>query len=173
MLSFLRKDPLLDYPLLTPDEITSFITEVDAAKKGDSSSIVNSQFWHRVMAEAARRQAILARSLVFATWALVLASAVLAVATVFQLTIRHTAALALVGWYLMVPPLSADKQIDLDAPVPQWEIEESYDSAQECREAKLWHVEHPGSAAPGYGALNQRNGYAQCIATDDPRLKEK
>ena len=79
-----RKDPLLDYPLLTAEEIKSFIVEVEAAKTGDSTSIVNSQFWHRVMAETTRRQALFGRSLVSATWALVLASIVLAVATLFQ-----------------------------------------------------------------------------------------
>jgi len=44
---------------------------------------------------------------------------------------RHAVALALVGWYLMVSPDWGTK----DTPLSQWEIQGSYDTATECREA--------------------------------------
>jgi len=83
-----RKDPLLDYPLLTEDEIKSFKTEIEATQTGETRSIAQSAFWHRAMAESARRQALLARSVGRATWALVLSTIVLAIATVLQV-FRH------------------------------------------------------------------------------------
>jgi hypothetical protein len=35
---------------------------------------------------------------------------------------RHAAALALVGWYLMTPPMYERHHIDADVPVSQWQI---------------------------------------------------
>ena len=45
---------------------------------------------------------------------------------------RHAAALALVGWYLMAPPLYHDHTADLDAPIGSWMILSSYDNASDC-----------------------------------------
>ena len=53
---------------------------------------------------------------------------------------RHVAALALVGWYLMVPPDVFNQRwtIDQDAPLSKWQMNGSFDSAQNCqREAML------------------------------------
>jgi len=47
--------------------------------------------------------------------------------------VRHAAAFALMGWYLMVPP----NQIDFpNAPVSEWEHHASYDTAKECESAR-------------------------------------
>jgi hypothetical protein len=95
---------------------------------------------------------------------------------------RHAAALALVGWYLMLPPLHSaelkplpDKSYLLDwktpnrpPPLATWEIVGSYDSARECAEAMS--TIRRGSSSP---PLPLEWGMALCIATDDPRLKEK
>jgi hypothetical protein len=45
---------------------------------------------------------------------------------------HHTAALALVGWYLMTPPLGPNGSIDPNAPLSRWEEFEGYDSAAAC-----------------------------------------
>src|SRR5258708_29897532 len=50
---------------------------------------------------------------------------------------HHAAALALVGWYLMVPPLGDGLKHNDNAPLRLWKIEESFDTAAECREMKI------------------------------------
>jgi hypothetical protein len=44
-----------------------------------------------------------------------------------------------------------------------WSMEGSYDTARECREAKREETDPVPLAW----------GFAECVATDDPRLKEK
>lgn len=92
--------------------------------------------------------------------------------------LRHIAALALVGWYLMCPPLRFEHpehpsdagKIFLNASLAQWDIQGSYDSADKCESAKVkfqaqqhsWMMPDPVSA--------QRLNMAMCVATGDPRL---
>jgi hypothetical protein len=45
---------------------------------------------------------------------------------------RHAAALALVGWYLMTPPILL-KCPDEGAPLSRWTVEEAFDTARECK----------------------------------------
>jgi hypothetical protein len=45
---------------------------------------------------------------------------------------RHVIALALVGWYLMRPPIVGG-HIDTSAPLNSWRTTGSYDTAIECR----------------------------------------
>jgi hypothetical protein len=45
----------------------------------------------------------------------------------------QTAALALAGWYLMVPPVNANHHPDDAAPISAWKILDSFDKADECR----------------------------------------
>jgi|HubBroStandDraft_4_1064222.scaffolds.fasta_scaffold496349_2 hypothetical protein len=51
---------------------------------------------------------------------------------------RHAAALALVGWYLLLPPINLDSKavLDIDAPFSKWEIYKAFDSAPTVRRAK-------------------------------------
>jgi hypothetical protein len=50
---------------------------------------------------------------------------------------RHAAALALVGWYLMTPPLTGSSGIATQAPLTQWTvIGSSYPSEEKCQQAK-------------------------------------
>jgi len=49
---------------------------------------------------------------------------------------RHAAALALVGWYLMLPLRKGTAILD-DAPIASWKRVDSFDSASECRDATL------------------------------------
>ncbi len=87
---------------------------------------------------------------------------------VLEMNPRHAAAaLALVGWYLMMPPVLKNGERDYRAPLSQWDLQWSYDSAAQCQKASLLRY-----------ALRQENGKvvsgyiwsAKCIATDDPRL---
>ena len=115
------------------------------------------------------------------------------------MNIRHAAALALVGWYLMVPPMEQGalqnpkqkKLIQGTAPLSKWVILHGYDNAQQC-EAVADRGRHEGSGyiykeLNEYGQIDADKSFsgrhneigalqmssAKCIATDDPRLKEK
>ena len=105
---------------------------------------------------------------------------------------RHAAALALVGWYLMTPTVIRPDKVTHTrvydnwwAPISAWTINGSYDSAAECEKKKeKLHVtgaqqlqfarEHFQDDKDGeFLALGDANNRSVCIATDDPRLKEK
>jgi len=88
------------------------------------------------------------------------------------MTLRHAVALALVGWYLMMPT-----PCNLSAPVSRWTVWESYDSAQEREEnrrvlagAARAPLENPADDPKGTG----RRALLKmlCIASDDPRSNE-
>jgi hypothetical protein len=51
------------------------------------------------------------------------------------MSLRHVVALALVGWYLMVPPFSA-KNVFYDRPLSDWQAVENYSTKTECEECK-------------------------------------
>ncbi len=79
--------------------------------------------------------------------------------------LRHAAALALVGWYLMVPPIQNGKAVDV--PISEWSHLDSFDSARECRDAGYRYQDRQKAEnKPLPGAW-------ECIASDDPRLKAK
>ena len=82
----------------------------------------------------------------------------------------HTAALALVGWYLMMPPPSHTLRTLHTADMSQWKIQATYASASECEQARQTH---PSNARPNL--RNARQQYlahrGECIASDDPRLQ--
>ena len=94
---------------------------------------------------------------------------------------RHAAALALVGWYLMVPPpvIHSSVPVNLDAPLSEWGIFSAQDSAAECEQnlvafyklAKTELVANP--ADERYRIRFYQLESSQCIASDDSRLKEK
>lgn len=86
------KDDLLDEPLLSPDELKSYVTDLRALQQGKITGVVGSQFWERATTEMARRQAnaqiSAANSLRRATWALAIFSALLVVVTLLPLALR-------------------------------------------------------------------------------------
>src|SRR5208337_3771793 len=102
---------------------------------------------------------------------------------------RYASALALVGWYLMVPPDSrVPHSVDSAAPIPRWSIITNFESADTCKQAlrELRNKNGKPSKLDFTGRLRrfqQRQGadhelararvdHAACIASDDPRLKE-
>jgi hypothetical protein len=102
------------------------------------------------------------------------------------MNVRHAAALALVGWYLMLPPLPQGKTaIDTSAPIGTWLILSSHDSAEGCEHAKAEALQKYSESTVrkvGVTAPTQTEVYhepivgmhaplfATCIGTDDPRL---
>jgi hypothetical protein len=108
--------------------------------------------------------------------------------------LRYSAALALVGWHLMLPPTYGvpardykqevqehpvvrlgDRYIGIrdDAPIDQWEIDSSYDTASECQTVafRMLKRKPPNGFDSFEGLQTMRYTFAKCIATDDPRLK--
>ena len=107
------------------------------------------------------------------------------------MTLRHAAALALVGWYLMTPPgpdtvtapgsKGGEQSVSTAAPLSKWIIGHVYDKAEDCDREKIQ------ARQEGYDLMakdtehsesilrDRAQGliHAECIATDDPRLKEK
>jgi hypothetical protein len=101
---------------------------------------------------------------------------------------RHLAALALVGWYLMMPPDSAKIPHDVDADVPlaHWIVVTTYDDEDACENAltgiqnsqtdpitldktgKLKRLDKHDDALGKARALN-----AACVESDDIRLGKK
>ena len=102
------------------------------------------------------------------------------------MNLRHAAAFALVGWYLMVPSMMDCVGVAQcrPRPVSKWTIERSFDTAADCQEsadrlqqeaigeltqaAKRWKDGHLLTVPE---AASAASGNAQCIASDDPRLK--
>jgi len=85
----------------------------------------------------------------------------------------HAAALALVGWYLMMPPTSRDyPQGKIDAPLAEWlKKPTAYRDKSECehvldKQIRLSNSHNKQIAVKFYKQ-------AQCVSADDPRLKAK
>jgi hypothetical protein len=86
---------------------------------------------------------------------------------------RHAAALALVGWYLMVPPTGRDYPMgNVDAPLSQWSRRPTiYRDKDECehvldRDRRLTNAKNRQTLVKFYKQ-------AQCVSADDSRLKRK
>jgi hypothetical protein len=94
---------------------------------------------------------------------------------------RHAAALALVGWYLMVAPRDPDYLFMTSAPLTKWAITKSFDTAEECEKERTEEV-HQADRSGTYWYFDTKKRenvgspakYAYlCVATNDPRLKSK
>ncbi len=97
--------------------------------------------------------------------------------------LRHAATLALTGWYLMVPTSYGDHSLryERELPLSRWTAFESFNSADDCeitmagaiRNTAKDRIEHQDD--PNNGTPAQRLAFlytqAQCIETDDPRLR--
>jgi hypothetical protein len=92
------------------------------------------------------------------------------------MNLRHAAALALVGWYLMVPPSTGGK-LDTKAPLSQWINEGAFDRADDCESARAngaMSNAGSGTSEQEIKSLREMFAHGQCIASDDcRRLKEK
>jgi len=113
---------------------------------------------------------------------------------------RHAAALALVGWYLMVPPLMTPcpskhppkhpPPLNFwgDAPLSRWDTVRSFNRAGDCEKELKATIQRttdpkftivvPANMGPDEVSRSRMNMItrdisAQCVSTGDPRLKEK
>ena len=113
------------------------------------------------------------------------------------MNLHHAAALALLGWYLMVPPNVGGGGLlggspNYNVPLRDWWIVGSFDQATECAkeqdrsmnaaaEYQRTYSSDLHHAVASLRALGHRfdlctdgqMSAATCIATDDPRLKGK
>ena len=96
------------------------------------------------------------------------------------MNLRHAAALALVGWYLMIPPIiekAGGYEADFNAPISRWSVNSPFDAASECRAVNgqlVLEQKQRLDKAPIHSldwAVAQRLVTSQCISSDDPRLK--
>ena len=88
---------------------------------------------------------------------------------------RHAAALFLAGWYLMTPSSMLPQGIAYKKPLRQWYIVRSFDTADDCQDFLSTFFEDSREKQ----ALNMLEPayrdymFAECIASDDPRLRGK
>ena len=90
------------------------------------------------------------------------------------MNLRHAAALILVGWYLMVAPTSGkegdpNSKFLFHAPLSKWRQIGEFDSAAECNEQRAKWV----ATILALSSETPEGTWALCVATDNPRLKEK
>jgi len=89
---------------------------------------------------------------------------------------RDAAALALVGWYLMLPPMLGG-HTDTSAPLNSWRMIGSFDAAIECRKVLEDSIREAEKALtdphllPFTRTASLQFLDAACVSTDDPRLK--
>jgi hypothetical protein len=86
------------------------------------------------------------------------------------MTFCRAPAITLVGWLLIAPPMYGH-QLDAGAPISNWTALNSFDSSDECSEAKsdlTEQNEHQKDTVVRLRAL-----LAQCISAADPRLKNQ
>ena len=93
------------------------------------------------------------------------------------MNLRHAAALALVGWYLMVPIPGNDPIPTPAVTFSKWVNIRSFDSAERCESGRqtIITVGEGGPQLMGYPEQEVKKVLllSQCVASDDPRLKEK
>ena len=79
-------------------------------------------------------------------------------------------AIALSGWYLLVPVRSGNS-VKADLAIGKWTYLNSFDTARECREAALDHQRQTKDDTPDDQLRQLQAQLWECIATDDPRLQ--
>jgi hypothetical protein len=99
---------------------------------------------------------------------------------------RHAAALALVGWYTMAPPIGDGNLVELNSPLSTWERLGTFDTERKCQEMLTTMKTHPlpdslvrdtqrqsHDTTLSPEQYNVRLHASLCVAANDPRLKEK
>jgi hypothetical protein len=87
-----------------------------------------------------------------------------------SMNVRHAAALALMGWYLMVAPVEQTGpfvKVDVKAPLKEWDAQATFDDKKVCENARTEYLAYP---PPCCGAVGEKA--ILCVASDDPRLRE-
>jgi hypothetical protein len=87
-----------------------------------------------------------------------------------RMNLRQAAALAL-GWYLMTAPIKnigSFSSVEKKAPISKWSRQEQFDTKEHCETARAEYLAYPPMPLREVQDLLA----AECVATDDPRLKE-
>jgi hypothetical protein len=95
---------------------------------------------------------------------------------------HYAAAFGLVVWHLMIPSGSPSAVL-VAAPLSQWTLSTSYDSAENC-ESVLIELKNDAFVQAQYDCLSDRSRAnlcqadlartnSLCVSTDDPRFKEE
>ncbi len=82
---------------------------------------------------------------------------------------RHAAALALVGWYLMIPPDNGTG-VNIEAPLSKWTVMSAHDTAYDCEEMRIYSFKRANAEQERDAIFRQQVTNSQCIETTDPRL---
>lgn len=86
--------------------------------------------------------------------------------------LRYAAALALVGWYLLLPPWVARNKFDAHAPLSKWQKSGKFDTEDACtlmRSALIdWYVDHPKEKDASW--FRRLYGSSKCAPAADPGL---
>lgn len=87
----------------------------------------------------------------------------LATREVDSMNIRHVAALALVGWYLMMPPINTrhapDNLVDMYASLREWDILESIDQADDCEQVRQAMVYRAGATLESWRRSSKKDAH--------------
>jgi hypothetical protein len=85
--------------------------------------------------------------------------------------LRHLAAVALTGWFMITPPPQANGNYETSAPLSRWKIEGGAGTREECRQTMaLLSARAAKAGNPGdIEAVKD----ARCIRQNDPRLQGK
>jgi hypothetical protein len=95
------------------------------------------------------------------------------------MNLRHAAALALVGWYLMMPPprtVGDHFETNFYAPLSKWTMIRRFDLQPQCEAAREAYQQKPtGNLIIMLGATEAQatTKASRCVADDDPLLKDK
>jgi hypothetical protein len=92
---------------------------------------------------------------------------------------RHVAALALVAWFLMMPPprtVGDHFETNFYAPLSKWTKLRRFDLQSQCETTREAYQKKPtGNLVIMLGAAEAQatTKASRCVASDDPRLKEQ
>jgi hypothetical protein len=91
--------------------------------------------------------------------------------------LRHAAALALVGWYLMIPPVvgqGSGRKVWHHAPLRKWERGATFNSEEVCNQRLRVPRNVKGPFENFTQALvAEQFSDGRCVRSNDPRLKPK
>jgi hypothetical protein len=89
---------------------------------------------------------------------------------------RGAATSVLAGWYLMVPPsIPPGSTHGYKRPLSQWRLVQAFDTADQCEDFKSTFFDSSRQQRT-LGVLDPANRnymFADCFASDDPRLKPR
>jgi len=93
--------------------------------------------------------------------------------------IGHRAAIALLGWALILPRYDLDGRVEDKAPLSSWKIHSSYDSRADCEQVRQQMVEVASEFIDEQERRAELDGISQasvmiaakCVANDNSPLK--